>query len=102
MATESAAIEALLQENRTFPPTPEFVAQANANDPAIYERAAQDPEGFWAGFAEELDWFEKWHTVLDWTPPHAKWFMGGKLNVSVNCVDRHAAGPRRDKVAILF
>jgi acetyl-CoA synthetase len=102
MATESAAIEALLQENRTFPPSPEFVVQANANDPDIYERAAADPEGFWAGFAEELDWFEKWHTVLDWNPPHAQWFIGGKLNVSVNCLDRHAYSDRKDKVAILF
>jgi len=97
-----AAIQALLEENRTFPPSPEFVAQANANDPAIYDRAAADPEGFWAGYAGELDWFEKWHTVLDWEPPHAKWFVGGKLNAAYNCVDRHAKGPRRDKVAILF
>src|SRR5438552_18039658 len=100
MPEDSKAIEALLQEDRTFPPSPEFVAQANANDPAIYERAAADPEGFWAGFAEELDWFEKWQTVLEWKPPHAKWFVGGKINMSVNCVDRHAKGARANKVAL--
>jgi acetyl-CoA synthetase len=97
-----AAIQALLEENRSFPPSAEFAANANANDPGIYDRAAADPEAFWARFAEELDWFEKWHTVLEWNPPHAKWFLGGKINASVNCVDRHAKGSRRDKVAILF
>ncbi len=97
-----AAIQALLEENRTFPPSPEFVALANANDPAIYDLARANPEGFWAGFAGELDWFEKWQTVLEWNPPHAKWFLGGKLNACYNCVDRHALGARRDKVAILF
>src|ERR1044071_1131087 len=102
MPLDNAAIEALLQEERSFPPAPELVAHANANDGEIYARANADPEAFWAGFAEELDWFEKWHTVCEWNPPHAKWFLGGKLNLSYNCVDRHAKGARRDKIAILF
>jgi acetyl-CoA synthetase len=94
-----AAIDALLAENRTFPPSAEFVAQANANDPSLYDFGRDDPEGFWSQFADELDWFEKWHTVLEWNPPHAKWFLGGKLNVTFNCVDRPAQGARRNKVA---
>jgi acetyl-CoA synthetase len=102
MSETTTAIDALLEENRTFPPTEAFRAQANANNPGIYEKAATDPEAFWAGFASELDWFEKWDQVLEWKPPHAKWFLGGKINASVNCVDRHAQGARRDKVAILF
>lgn len=97
-----AAIEALLQENRTFAPSEAFRAQANVNDPSVYERAAADPEGFWASFANELEWFEPWHTVLEWDPPHAKWFLGGKLNVSVNCVDRHLRTARRNKAAIIW
>ncbi len=102
MAVETGVIDALLFENRTFPPSMEFAAQANINDPAIYARAAGDPDGFWAEFAEELEWFEKWHTVCEWNVPHAKWFAGGKLNLSVNCVDRHAKGTRANKVALLF
>lgn len=96
------AISALLEENRTFPPSADFVAQANANDPHLYEKAARDPQGFWAGYAEELDWFKKWEEVLEWDPPHAKWFVGGKINLCVNCVDRHALGARRNKPAIIF
>src|ERR1051325_65118 len=102
MSLDNAAIEALLQEERSFPPSAEFVSQANLNDPKVYARAAADPEGFWGGDAEELDWFERWNKVCEWNPPHAKWFVGGKLNLSFNCVDRHAKGARRDKIAILF
>jgi acetyl-CoA synthetase len=100
--TDPTADQALLEEKRLFPPPPEFAAQANARDPEIYARAESDFEAFWAGLAEELEWFEKWHTTLEWTPPHAKWFLGGKLNISVNCVDRHAKGSRKDKPAILW
>jgi acetyl-CoA synthetase len=102
MSSETGAIEARLEENRSFAPPPEFVAQANSNDPEIYTRAAADPESYWASYAGELDWFKTWDTVLEWEPPHAKWFTGGTLNVSLNCVDRHAAGARGNKVAILF
>ncbi len=97
----SETIQTLLQESRTFPPTPEFVAQANANDPKIYQDAAADPEGFWEGWAKQLDWFEPWHTVCDFQPPYAQWFVGGKINAAYNCVDRHALGDRKDKIAII-
>jgi acetyl-CoA synthetase len=99
---EGAAISALLTEDRVFPPSHEFTARANANDPAIYETAAADPEAFWAEQARALDWDQYWHTVCEWKPPHAKWFVGGKLNVSVNCLDRHLKTARRNKAAILF
>ena len=102
MNEESGAIDALLIENRKFPPPSEFTAQANVRDESVYEIAKAAPESFWAGFADELDWFAKWHTVLEWNPPHAKWFVGGLINMSVNCVDRHALGERRNKPAIVF
>jgi acetyl-CoA synthetase len=102
MTESGGGIEALLQENRTFPPTEEFRKQANIADPGIYEKARKDPEGFWAGFAEEVAWFRKWDRVLDWDPPHAKWFTGGKLNVSYNCIDRHLTSARRNKAALIW
>jgi acetyl-CoA synthetase len=99
---QSSEIDALLSEDRRFEPSPAFRAAANVNDPEVYARAAADPEAFWAGFAKELDWMRPWDTVLEWTPPYAKWFVGGKLNASVNCVDRHIRGPRRNKAAIIW
>ena len=101
MAEQAASIEALLEEDRTFPPSPEFVRQANINDPNIYDEAERDFEGFWSRFADELTWFRKWDSVLEWDPPHAKWFVGAKTNVSYNCVDRHLA-TRRNKAAIVW
>ena len=95
-------ISALLQEDRRFPPSADFRAKANINDPKIYESAARDPEAFWAGFAAELEWMRPWDRVLEWKPPHARWFDGGKLNVSVNCVDRHLRTARRNKAAIIW
>ena len=95
-------IDALLQENRHFDPPPAFVAAAHVRDPKIYEEAARDPEAFWAGFAAELEWSTPWTQVLDWQPPHAKWFVGGTLNASVNCLDRHVRGWRRNKAAIIW
>src|SRR4051794_3643326 len=95
----AAAIVTLFDEQRTFPPPPEFAAQANVKDPAIYERAANDLEGFWAEEAARLDWYRPWDTVLEWDPPFAKWFNGGQLNVSVNCLDRHVNAGGGDKVA---
>ena len=71
-------------------------------DPKIYEEAQRDPEGFWAKLAEELHWFKKWDKVLEWDPPYAKWFDGGKLNVSYNCIDRHLAAGRRNKAALIW
>ena len=94
--------DALLQEDRVFDPPEAFARQANISDPDIYAKADADPEGFWSGFAKELDWSKPWDRVLEWNPPDAKWFVGGKLNASVNCVDRHALGTRRDKPAIVW
>lgn len=96
------AIQGLLVETRRFPPPPEFVAQANMRDPSVYERARRDPEGFWASIARELQWDEPWHTVMEWNPPWVKWFVGGRLNASVNCVDRQLAAGRRTKAAIIW
>ena len=97
-----AEIADLLQEDRSFSPAPQFRANANINDPGVYERAEKDPEGFWASFASELEWFKKWDKVLEWKAPHAKWFVGGKINASVNCVDRHVRGARRNKAALIW
>ena len=102
MTEVSSTIDALLQENREFPPPPDFAREAVANDPDIYDRAAKDPEGFWAGMAKELHWFKPWGKVLQWDPPFAQWFVGGKLNVSYNCLDRHLDGPRRNKAALIW
>ncbi|MCR4403924.1 MAG: acetate--CoA ligase [Candidatus Acetothermia bacterium] len=95
-------IEALLVEERTFTPPEEFVERANITDPGIYEEARRDPERFWANFAQELEWFRPWKKVLEWNPPYAKWFVGGKLNISYNCLDRHVKGPRKNKAAIIW
>jgi acetyl-CoA synthetase len=97
-----AEIADLLHEDRTFKPSPEFCAAANVRDAAVYDRAEADPEGFWADFAKELEWSRPWTRVLEWNPPHAKWFVGGTLNASVNCIDRHIRGPRRNKAAIVW
>jgi acetyl-CoA synthetase len=99
---EEQALEALLNETRRFPPSAEFRAQANASDPALYENARQDPEAFWAGWAGRLAWFEPWTRVLDWQPPYAKWFIGGRLNASYNCLDRHLESERRTKTALIW
>ncbi|BCW99274.1 MAG: acetyl-coenzyme A synthetase [Armatimonadota bacterium] len=102
MAVETQAIEALLKENRSFPPPEDFARQANLNDPEIYTRAAEDPEAFWADVARGLDWFRPWEQVLHWEVPFAKWFVGGKLNACYNCVDRHVRTARRNKAAIIW
>jgi acetyl-CoA synthetase len=95
-------INALLNEQRVFPPSADWKANARIADPDVYARAARDPEAFWAEFASELDWIEPWKKVLEWNPPHAQWFVGGKLNASANCLDRHLRGPRRHKAAIVW
>src|SRR5437899_2973680 len=94
-------IDTLLIEQRRFPPPPDFARHASAQ-PDIYNRAARDPLGFWAEQARLLDWIQPWSQVLEWKLPHAKWFVGGKLNVSVNCLDRHLLGPRRNRAAIIW
>ena len=93
-------LDVLLHTEQTFPPPPEFAAQANASDPGIYERADADPEAWWGSWAEKLDWIEQFDEILDWSePPFAKWFSGGKLNVSANCLDRHVAAGNGDRIA---
>ncbi|HEV2764668.1 MAG TPA: acetate--CoA ligase, partial [Pyrinomonadaceae bacterium] len=96
----------VLQESRTFPPPEEFAALAHVRGMEAYEQlyaeADQDPEGFWAGVAEDLHWFRRWDKVLEWTPPHARWFVGGRINVSDNCLDRHLSTWRRNKAAIIW
>jgi acetyl-CoA synthetase len=102
MADREQALEALLKEERRFTPGAEFRKGANANDPALYTRAAADPDAFWAEWAGKLDWFEPWNEVLQWKPPHAKWFVGGKLNAAYNCLDRHLESWRRNKAALIW
>src|SRR5215468_6155589 len=104
--TSSSSIESVLSETRSFAPAAEFSRDAHVKSMADYEelyrRAADDPEGFWADVAGELAWMKKWDHVLDWKLPDARWFVGGRLNVSVNCVDRHVATWRKNKAAILW
>jgi acetyl-CoA synthetase len=102
MAEREQALEALLKEERRFQPDSAFRARANASDPELYARAAADPEAFWAEWARKLEWFEPWQQVLEWTAPHAKWFVGGKLNAAYNCLDRHLGGWRRNKAALIW
>jgi len=101
---DAATIENLLREERTFPPSEEFVANALLNDPDIYQRTATE-EGFRAFWTEEgnrLDWMEPWTELYEWNAPYARWFIGGKLNVSVNCLDRHVANGLGDRVAYFW
>ena len=95
-------IEVLLDEQRVYPPPENFRNQAWVRDESIYREAEADPEAFWAAQAERLDWTRRWDQVLDWKPPFARWFVGGKLNASVNCLDRHLSSGRGDRPAILW
>jgi acetyl-CoA synthetase len=102
MSDVERTIEALLSEQRIFEPPEDFRARAVVNDPSIYERAEADHEAFWAEQASRLSWFEPWNTVMEWNPPWVKWFLGGKLNVSYNCLDRHVEAGGGDKVAFYW
>jgi len=102
MAEREKPLEALLREERRFPPSAEFRAQAHASDGSMHEAGASDPEAFWSKWAGALEWFEPWSTVLEWKPPHAKWFVGGRLNASYNCLDRHLGGRKRNKAALVW
>ena len=103
-------IDSTLRENRVFPPPPEFSAKARigslAEYEALYKQSIEDPEKFWAGVAQELHWFKPWDKVLEWDLPWAKWFVGGKLNLSYNCLDRHVdarvGGGRAHKTALIW
>ena len=95
------AIEAHLTEARRFPPPAAFARQANAQ-PGIYEEAARDPQAFWKSWADKLEWMQPYHTILEWDEPFAKWFTGGKLNASVNALDRHVRAGKGDKIAYYY
>ncbi len=102
MTSAEIPLDDLLREDRRFPPPEGFSERALVSDPAVYEEAEADHEAYWARWAGELDWFEPWEKVLEWDPPHARWFTGGKLNVAYNCLDRHLDGPRRNKAALIW
>jgi acetyl-CoA synthetase len=95
-------IDTLLDETRTFAPPPAFRRAALVRSRKPYQEAERNRLRFWEQQAKELEWFRPWRTVLQWRPPHAKWFVGGKLNASVNCLDRHVGTARRNKVALLW
>src|SRR5688572_15413240 len=105
--TSSTDISSTLREDRVFKPSEAFASKAAVGSfeeyKRIYDKSIADPEAFWAEQAEnELHWFKKWDQVLDWQPPFAKWFLGGKINVCYNCVDRHVKTERRNKPAIIW
>ena len=102
MVVSSATIDSLLKEKEQYPPPEAFRRQAWVQDPKILQEAEKDPLTWWAEQANELHWFKKWDRVLDWKPPFAKWFVGGTLNVSYNCLDRHVTSARRNKAAIVW
>jgi len=94
-------IESLLREERRFPPPPAFRSQANASDPSLYDQG-RDLEAFWEAQARAFDWADPWHTVLEWDLPFARWFVGGRLNITVNCLDRHVAAGLGGKTAFVW
>ncbi len=104
--SEGTNMDSLLRENRVFPPPAEFASRAHIKSleeyEAMYRRSVEQPEAFWAEAASELEWFQPWEKVLEGGMGSARWFTGGKLNLSHNCVDRHALGARKDKVALLW
>jgi acetyl-CoA synthetase len=105
-AAANQALDSTLRENRLFPPPPEFSARAHIQSleqyETLYKQSIEDPETFWANAASDLHWFKKWDKVLDWNLPWAKWFVGGQINLSYNCVDRHALSERANKTAIIW
>jgi len=106
MSEQPSGIESAMQENRLFPPTPAFAAQAHIKSRAeydkLYRESIDNPEKFWGDVASELHWFKKWDQVLEWKAPYAKWFVGGKTNLSFNCLDRQIEQGRGDKTAIIW
>lgn len=102
MVVSSATIDSLLKEKEQYPPSDDFRRRALVKDDAVYAQAAKDPEGFWARQAEQYHWIRKWDKVLEWDAPFAKWFVGGKINVSENCLDRQVHSERRNKAAIVW
>ena len=102
MSKDAGTLDALLTEDRRFSPSEDFRTRAVVSDTDIYERANTDRESYWVEWAEQLDWFRRWDSVLEWQPPHAKWFVGGKLNVAYNCLDRHLNSSRSDQAALIW
>ena len=104
--TSDQSLDSTLRENRVFPPPAEFAAKAHIRSLAEYEelyaQSIADPEAFWESAAQELHWFTPWTKVFDWELPWAKWFVGGKINISYNCLDRHVQNGKSDKTAILW
>ena len=99
MAEQEVNIDGLLSEGRVFAPPTAFTEQAVVSDNAIYAQADEDFEAFWEEQARQLAWSKPWETTLDWQPPWVKWFVGGTLNASYNCLDRHVESGGGDKVA---
>jgi len=105
MSSAASHIDSVLKEHRQFPPPAEFASKARITPQEVQrlrEWAERDPDGFWAEQAKTLHWFSPWSKVLEWNEPFAKWFVGGAINASYNCLDRHLAGPRKNKAAIIF
>ncbi|MBX3279386.1 MAG: acetate--CoA ligase [Acidobacteria bacterium] len=106
MSEPQPDINSLLREDRVFKPSDAFCRNAHIKSreeyDRIYQRSLEDPEGFWAEIARELHWFKPWDKVLEWNEPFAKWFVGGEINISYNCLDRHLSGWRKNKAAIIW
>jgi len=100
--TDPMRLDTLLEEQRQFPPTEAFRTAAHAGSESVYVEAAADREAYWASWARQLEWYRGWEAVLRWKPPHAQWFVGGQLNASVNCLDRHVRTARRNKAALIW
>src|SRR2546426_437095 len=102
MVVSGATIDSLLKEGERHPPPESFRRHASWHDESVYAEAQRDPQAFWAKQAEQLHWFRRWDRVLAWDPPFAKWFAGGQLNASYNCLDRHVRSERRHKTALMW
>src|SRR3984885_13699734 len=106
VANRETDIDSTLQEQRTFEPSEHFRQQAHIKSleeyKRIYRESVDDPEKFWANVANELHWFKKWEKVLEWNNPWAKWFVGGQINLSYNCLDRHVLTARKNKAALIW
>ena len=103
---DAKQFDTLLQEKRVFRPSAEFARRAHVKSMAqyreMYEESIKKPARFWARVANEFHWFDRWRKVLEWKAPHAKWFVGGRTNVSYNCLDRHLSTWRKNKAAIIW
>src|SRR5712691_6930410 len=103
---QASSIDSILQEQRSFEPPAAFTRQAHIKNLAEYERlyneSIDDPDKFWSRIASELHWFKKWDKVLEWKTPWAKWFVGGQINLSYNCLDRHVQSARKNKAALIW